>query len=62
MMIYVVRGENSCCPESYTFGAFSTEELAQQKIDSLIENEEDYEFMWFDEIELDNNDVYLSNR
>jgi hypothetical protein len=53
---YLVRYENSGCPESWVGGLYSSKELAQDRV-RLLELSGDYEEVWYDEIGLGDFDI-----
>lgn len=57
-MFYLVRAENSGEPESYVFGLYDTADRADERVAEI--EDEGYEYVWFDEIEL--GDLDLCNR
>lgn len=59
--IFIVRGEDSGCPESVILGVYPTESLAMVRVH---EQEDNFEFVWFDVVETGTNgvDCMLYNR
>ena len=65
--VYIVRwGQGYNQPESYILGLYPTEELAEARIDMLVNNTEsfDEDEIWIDEVEVgaDGADCMLANR
>jgi len=63
--VFIVRGENGGCPESFIYGVYPTAELAAARVE-FLETDEDYEmeYAWFDEIKVGANgaDCEVCNR
>jgi hypothetical protein len=64
--VYIVRAENSGCPESYMCGVYPTEELAEKRIAILEDEDGEYcfEYAWYDEVKVGENgaDCFECNR
>jgi hypothetical protein len=63
--IYIVRyGNGSNEPESYIFGLYPTEQLAENRIDVMTNEGFDPDEIWIDMVEVGTQgaDCFLSNR
>ena len=53
--IFIVRAENSGCPDCYIYGVYPTVELAKARV-KFLETDTDendaYECAWYDEVKL----------